>query len=359
MSKDDFKRVGILIQLEVLKIDDVGKSFDLDFGLISQWIEPEASDDKDYAIMTQLFERPVWTPDLQFYGTKSEMVELLHPSFFRIKNVYYAYYNWVIVVAEVMDLRPFPFDRQMLNVEGFSINSEFVDFKPQLGIPPCVWEEHSRTAIRLKMSQDTWICEGVSGGCSKVGSDSEINLHIKVTRRPDFYMFNIVVVNFLIVLICFSVYAIDVGDYATRFSLLQNILLIAVAFKFVINSWIPNVSYLTTLDKYLLLSTGLISANIVISFALGFMDDDSAGQTNYWFTVLGVAFWGLVHVWFWCGWHLKLLTPTWEQVKVAQEDPENEDAVLVQRKLNEDSENGQDTEKDKRDSIDERIKLVR
>jgi hypothetical protein len=84
MDSDEsvFKKIGILVQLELNKINSVDQTFDLDFGLISQWIEPEADDDKDYDRMTQLMEEPIWTPRLQFYGTVGEMTELLEPSLF-------------------------------------------------------------------------------------------------------------------------------------------------------------------------------------------------------------------------------------------------------------------------------------
>ena len=328
-----FKKVGILVQLELIKVSDVDQTFVLDFCLTSQWIEPSADDDKQYDVMTQLMEKPTWTPSLQFYGTVGEMTTLLEPSYFRCKNVYYCYYNWIITFKDTLEMERFPFDRQILNVNGFSINSDFIDFMPEYGIPPCVFEEHVNTCIRLKSQKDSWLAENVSLEVSKDGNDSEMEIQLKLTRRPEFYMLNIVLINFLIVTISLTVYTIDAQDFATRISILETNLLTAVAFKFVINAYIPSIPYLTLLDKYMIVTYVILFMIVIVSFIMSLLDADSAGMWNDYFTYVTFSIWMFLHIALVISSHFNLLTPSWEYVEARQIDAGNNLLTLVQKKL--------------------------
>lgn len=329
-----FKKVGALVQLELIKVDDVTQRFDMDFGLITQWIEPERDDDCDYSEMTRLNEKPIWTPELLFYGTTGEMTNLLEPSYFRLKNIYYGYNNWIITFKDTLELERFPFDRQVLNIRGFSTNAEFIDFQPELGIPPCVFESHAYSAIRLIAPHDTWLAESVSCECTKEGNDSEISISMRLTRRPEFYILNIVFVNFLIVMISLSVYVIDAQDFASRLGILETNLLTAVAFKFVINSWVPNVSYLTLLDKYIILTFVIIFAIVVASFTMHFLNEDDANKLNNIFTYTTASLWIFVHLMIIISYYFQLLTPSWAYVEANQDDSGGEAYTLIQKKLN-------------------------
>jgi hypothetical protein len=234
-------------------------------------------------------------------------------------------------------MEQFPFDRQLLNVNGFSINSEFANFNPDLGIPPCVFEDHVHTCIRLKAPKDSWLAEEVSLKVSIEGSDSEMGIQMKLTRRPEFYLFNIMLINFLIVTISLSVYTIDAQDFATRVGILETNLLTAVAFKFVINSYVPSVPYLTLLDKYMILTFMIMFTTVVVSFIMSLIDADAADLWNSYFTYAAFGLWVFVHVVIVVAHMFGLLTPSWKYVESHQDESDNDAYTLVQKRLFDDS----------------------
>ena len=333
MQDSEFKPVGVLVHLELLQVNDVQETFDLDFVFITQWIEPESTDDKNFEHMTQLEEKPHWTPSLLFHETSGEMKTLLEPSYFRRKNVFYSYNNWIITFKENMELHRFPFDRQLLRVNGFSLNSEFVPFKPELGVPPCVTVNHARTCLRAESSKDIWLVEKVKLRVFHNGNDSQMKIQFRLTRRPEFYLFNILFITFLIVMLSYTVFIIDVHDFAARMGILETNFLTAVAFKFTINTYVPAVSYLTLLDMYMILTFTFIFAIVVASVIMSLLDKDDAQNFNFYFTCITSITWILIHFFIIIANYFGLLTPSWEYVENHQENYFADENALVQNDL--------------------------
>lgn len=113
-------------------------------------------------------------------------------------------------------------------------------------------------------------------------------------------------------------------------STLLTLLLTAVAFKFVANSWTPTVPYLTLLDKYMVFSFTALFANIIISFCMSIIDVDQAEDLNYIFTVCSCGVWVLLHVGIIVCTRFKWLTPSWDYVE-SRMDLEVDDCVFVQK----------------------------
>jgi hypothetical protein len=71
------------------------------------------------------------------------------------------------------------------------------------------------------------------------GSDfTQMDCSIQLTRVPTYYLWNIVVVMFVLVLSAFSVVGVPYEDYADRMSITMTLLLTVVAFKFVIATYV-------------------------------------------------------------------------------------------------------------------------
>ena len=333
MEDSEFKPVGVLVHLELLQVNDVEETFDLDFVFITQWIEPESNDDSDFEHMTQLEDKPHWTPSLLFHETSGEMKILLEPSYFRRKNILYSYNNWIITFKENMELRRFPFDRQLLRVNGFSLNAEFVPFQPDLGVPPCVTVNHARTCLRVESSKDIWLVEKVKLKVFHEGNDSQMKIQFRLTRRPEFYLFNILFITFLIVMLSYTVYIVDVHDFSARMGILETNFLTAVAFKFTINTYIPAVSYLTLLDIYMILTFTFIFAIVVASVIMSLLDKDDAQYLNFYFTLITSITWISIHILILISNYFGLLTPSWEYVENHQENRYSDENALVQNNL--------------------------
>lgn len=71
-------------------------------------------------------------------------------------------------------------------------------------------------------------------------------------RQPWYYLSNIVLVLFLITLMAAYTFSIDVTDAASRLELNFTLVLTSVAFKYTVSSYLPRITYLTLMDKYVL-----------------------------------------------------------------------------------------------------------
>ncbi|KAJ8036459.1 Neuronal acetylcholine receptor subunit alpha-9-II [Holothuria leucospilota] len=101
------------------------------------------------------------------------------------------------------------------------------------------------------------IAHSVEEDRAKTGSHRQYPIyHITthVQRKPAYYMWNVALVIFLILGLSFTSFSVEADAPADRLSVTVTLLLTAVAFKFVVSSSLPTISYLTLLDKYVLWS---------------------------------------------------------------------------------------------------------
>ena len=73
-------------------------------------------------------------------------------------------------------------------------------------------------------------------------------------RWSAYFMWNIALPNFLLSVLVFTSFAIAQESLADRLSVTLTLVLTSVAFKYMVAQELPKISYLTLLDKYILLS---------------------------------------------------------------------------------------------------------
>jgi len=125
----------------------------------------------------------------------------------------------------------------VVNLSGFAYDEEYA-------LSPSVLSIRSLTDPDLSQS-----------GCQYPG----LNFALKVVRRPEFYLYNVVLPLFLLVAIAFSAFALTPEFLPDKLNIIMTILLTTVAYKLYIGDHIPKVSYLTYLDKYILLCYFILS----------------------------------------------------------------------------------------------------
>ncbi|CAH1274679.1 CHRNA9 [Branchiostoma lanceolatum] len=168
-----------------------------------------------------------------------------------------------------MDLTDFPFDKQKLTVQLMSgWSTKRVELRKNYGSNDVITEEDFS-------DKEQWeVC-----GYLDCKNDEKINKQFKesygyplynitahVQRRTLFYMFNIVLILFLITALTFTTFSVRT-DY--RLSNTFTLLLTTVAIKLVVSQYLPTVSYMTLLDKYvvvcILFQSGVALQNAVAS----------------------------------------------------------------------------------------------
>ena len=173
------------------------------------------------------------------------------------------------------DLKKFPFDEQELIIELFPPYG--IDYNDDKNYPkPFVTTFTPRSNVYLDIEKyknknflKEWSVEKVEVDniINKTKStslfdrdkiidaiDDRINIKITVKRNINYFIFKIIIPVFLILSIVWSVMWIPPNQVESRLTTSIVGLLSLIAYNFVFNDDLPKLSYLTSLDRYVLLS---------------------------------------------------------------------------------------------------------
>jgi hypothetical protein len=187
--------------------------------------------------------------------------------------------NLSVHLAADYDLRRFPFDRQVLElqIESFRwprdslrwvANPASTGFADDFEIPE--WRitrvgsrVEQKLAIRNPVAFDHFVFE------------------IEVERESGFYLWKVMLPLFIIVAISWSVFWMTDEPLAGRSRITATGVLTIVAYQFVVAGDLPRIAYLTLLDKVMILSLALLAVTVVQSMIVArYQRDDPVGATR-------------------------------------------------------------------------------
>ena len=247
---------------------------------------------------------------MTFFNGESELVS--EQEYYRYKNVYFKYLNMKVTTNEVLELQRFPFDRQVLHIIFDSQNSNILPMPDDLHEISKEYGPSFDHKFRVKTIVTKYYLDDAEIVIDDVTNQCRIN--VLFTRKPMYYITNVVCVMFTIVIITISVYGIPVDDYGSKLSITVTALLTAVAFKLVANGFCPPVSYLTLLDKYILLSFLTLLIIVAENFIVSQMEYDAATKLDGAFSIIILLWWLLLHVVIAVGTKFDLFYLDWKDV---------------------------------------------
>ena len=238
--------------------------------------------------------------------------ELCPPEFQRKGKQIYAFYNWKIRILDGFYVKDFPFDRQILDIHFDVLHAQLCQYDASKGIPDGTKTQGN---CFVRYSDDMWKLEEVKSSMN-TSADGLARCHIQIfiSREPSFFLFNIVLVTFLIVFIALSVWALDVHDYSSRISVLMTTVLTVVAFKFVTINMVPAVPYLTLMDKYMLATFMVLTFIVIENVALVTLDVDTARDVDDKFSLCALVLWILIHILIFIGDEFELFRTNWDSL---------------------------------------------
>jgi hypothetical protein len=189
--------------------------------------------------------------------------------------------------VEVMEMYNYPFDTQALtftigiqcNINGvFPV--EFIADKDELDKDGHSLEDKCNVQKDgLDLVNTEYSFKGIDPEAGVSDKDGILHkdvrafprLHIQLmVQRKQFYaMINMMLPMACVVILCFLQFSIPVDEVADRISVGITLLLTAAAYKYAITSMVPQISYLTMLDKYVLLCTVFIFFLVLESGIVG------------------------------------------------------------------------------------------
>lgn len=105
---------------------------------------------------------------------------------------------------------------------------------------------------------------------------SQIKVRLKMQRRFEVYVWNVVFFMALISGLTLSSFSVDALDLGERLAIIITLLLTSVAYQSNVFSTLPNVPYLTLLDKYIVTSFVFMTMVTIETALLGtkYLDND-------------------------------------------------------------------------------------
>jgi len=157
-------------------------------------------------------------------------------------------------LSATFNLRAFPLDAQALSIIVYIPNT--TRSKRRYTFVPI--DREIADLGRLKTRESFSIDEGVSlpswaihEAVFESGKDNQLSMHLQVSRSPNYYFQNIVLVQAALSASSLIVFAFHPSDYPSRSLLGIGMLTTVLMFRWTVGASLPNIPYLTSLDIYL------------------------------------------------------------------------------------------------------------
>lgn len=257
------KPTKVKLGLFVADIDNVSTSdqnFTANIFLLASWHDPRLAHQGKRFISKPLSE--IWHPKLQFlnqqrlWKTMKEEVEIMPNG-----DVIYRQRVWGDF-SQPMSLRRFPFDKQT-----FSIQVVAASFTPD----DIQFIADTQSNIARKFSQPDWKILGWKIAVKPYSipgvkqTAASVSFNMRAERYIGYYIFNYLIPLLLIVCMSFIAFWVDTKNSDLRVSIAVTSMLTLIAYRFIIGTTLPRVSYLTRLDIFILACTLLVFSTLIVT----------------------------------------------------------------------------------------------
>lgn len=226
-----------------------------------KWAEQAAEEEHGYHALEpdeiEEFAQEVEIPSIGFFNELSrEEADMVGLRIYRSKsargsNTVMWYHAWNFRFTQAFDLHEFPYDVQKLQLV-LELNNWKTWNKYHLVVVAITVHLDAAHVSQFDMAVPTIHAEAPGS----VIAHRRRTLQVKIIRQWQYYMYNIVAVFMMLSAISLLSFAISVDNLEGRLNLLVTIFLTVVAFKFTLE--LPKLSYITTLDSYMLQMMGLL-----------------------------------------------------------------------------------------------------
>ncbi|XP_053385529.1 cys-loop ligand-gated ion channel-like isoform X2 [Mercenaria mercenaria] len=264
-KKDPRVKVEIVVQFfKVGEIDTLKEQFNADVIVKAKWREPTLDGQQTTADAID-FAR-LWSPKLYIENSLGDPKEQIrHRIIYNEKGEAFIYEKRVAkgTFMENLELDDFPFDVQDLTITVASelpiSECELVEDKDEHHVvnrQSFVDEQEWHLYVHTECNKKELVIDQVDNSVKR----SALSVKCRAARRPGYFVWNIFMITFLICSLAFATFSVEKDLPQNRLQLSFTLVLTAVAFKSVVNSSLPRISYLTYMDKYLLVSMVMLSA---------------------------------------------------------------------------------------------------
>nr|CAH8821898.1 unnamed protein product [Trichobilharzia regenti] len=170
------------------------------------------------------------------------------------------------VFLETLELNDFPLDVQDLTITVTTERPDTeVDIIPdqvemsainiQTFVDQQEWKLHEHVEIKKRIIKQEYSSSMKSHPC--------LSVTCRAARRPGYFYWNVFLIMFMISGLAFATFAVSPDKAELRLRLSFTLILTSVTFKYVITQSLPKISYLTYMDKYVLMSLFICALSVL------------------------------------------------------------------------------------------------
>jgi hypothetical protein len=134
-----------------------------------------------------------------------------------------------------------------------------------------------------KIDHETGVSDKRAFTSEKARAFPRLHIKVIVSRKSYYAVVNMILPTAFLVILCFLQFCIPVDEVADRGAYTLTLLMTASANKYTISTMVPSISYLTMLDKYVLIFYFLI---FVVVLECGIFGRAATMPGSYWISVL-------------------------------------------------------------------------
>eukprot|EP00441_Pelagodinium_beii_P018499 CAMPEP_0197668346 /NCGR_PEP_ID=MMETSP1338-20131121/69070_1 /TAXON_ID=43686 ORGANISM="Pelagodinium beii, Strain RCC1491" /NCGR_SAMPLE_ID=MMETSP1338 /ASSEMBLY_ACC=CAM_ASM_000754 /LENGTH=433 /DNA_ID=CAMNT_0043247753 /DNA_START=1 /DNA_END=1302 /DNA_ORIENTATION=+ len=208
---------------------------------------PEDEDDGDWM--------PNWTPKFRIRGQKSEdRTEMYSTETIGDKVFVRGEIVALVIISEGFELQQFPNDCQDLTIQLQSTmpSTQCKYVSPKDGSAAVQIRKGGCYLDDFGLLPDYPFTFNLYMVEQQNRNYSTVEIKVKVVRQASYYLLNVICIMCLICSFVLCAWAVHPGAIADRWGVDFNLILTAVAYKLIINDMLPRLSYVTTLDIYVL-----------------------------------------------------------------------------------------------------------
>ena len=263
-------KVGFAVRInDIIALDDVQRSMQLDAYSIFQWLDPRLANSLrgEASVACPLPLDRMWSPRVQVVNLRSTRKLYEDITLVDGEGVVSLIRREMLEVAVPLDYREFPFDAHSLSVSFSPIifdDSEIV-FEALPGV------KGANDAFSL----EGWAVDPPSISITtepypgrREGQESRITITMQARRETGYWIYKLVIPLILIVLMSGSVFFLPPESNRSQIAVAVTTMLTLIAYQFALANDLPRVSYLTRADHLILGSSILVFGALIKATAV-------------------------------------------------------------------------------------------
>jgi len=253
--------------LNLTSVDERAETFNADIYLEFSWRDARLAHSADErvifaedAVTDKLKE--IWWPQIEFVNTSKP--EITNQTL-EIKKDGEVVLNYGLssTFRASLDLHRFPFDKQTLTVRVESFLSDATELVFRVNKAKTGFEQSNNFEGLRVTGVDADVGSVTADGWEKKFSEYRANIHVQ--RNSAFYIWTVFGPVALIFMICCTVHLVPAEQLADRVGICLTALLACVATQFTLSFSLPQISYLTLIDRLFIATYALIALNVLVS----------------------------------------------------------------------------------------------